>query len=86
MGSRVERPNRVPGVPLCIFEAELAVVTGSQPEGIQRTDWIEITELGHNALNGSGAMQIDLTLRRQFKLRERLSLQGKRPKATVLTT
>ena len=37
MGSRVERPNRVPGVPLCIFEAELAVVTGSQPEGIQRT-------------------------------------------------
>jgi len=28
-----------------------------------------------NALRGFGATQVDLTLRRQFKLRERLSLQ-----------
>jgi hypothetical protein len=33
--------------------------------------------LGRNTLNGFGATQVDLTLRRQFKLRERLSLQAR---------
>src|SRR5204863_6143096 len=33
--------------------------------------------LGRNALRGFGATQVDLTLRRQFKLRERLSLQAR---------
>ena len=32
--------------------------------------------LGRNALRGFGAAQIDLTLRRQFKLHERLSPQA----------
>ena len=31
--------------------------------------------LGRNTLRGFGATQVDLTLRRQFKLRERLSLR-----------
>jgi hypothetical protein len=31
--------------------------------------------LGRNALNGFGASQVDLSLRRQFKLYERVSLQ-----------
>ena len=34
-------------------------------------------DLGRNALRGFGATQVDLTLRRQFKLRERLSLQAR---------
>ena len=33
--------------------------------------------LGRNVLNGFGATEVDLTLRRQFKLRERLSLQAR---------
>ena len=33
--------------------------------------------LGRNALRGFGAAQIDLTLRRRFKIRERLSLQAR---------
>jgi hypothetical protein len=32
-------------------------------------------DLGQNALRGFGATQIDLTLRRQFRLTERISLQ-----------
>ena len=33
--------------------------------------------LGPNALNGFGATQVDFTLRRQFKIYERLSLQAR---------
>jgi hypothetical protein len=34
-------------------------------------------DLGRNALRGFGATQIDLTLRRQFRLTERISLQAR---------
>ena len=34
-------------------------------------------DLGRNALRGFGTAQVDLTLRRQFKLRDRLSLQAR---------
>ena len=34
-------------------------------------------DLGRNALRGFGATQVDLTLRRQFKLHERLALQAR---------
>ena len=33
--------------------------------------------MGRNALRGFDAAQVDLTLRRQFKLRERLALQAR---------
>jgi hypothetical protein len=73
----VQRPNLVPGVPLWISDpnvaggkriskAAFAVPTGP----VQGT-------LGRNALNGFGATEVDLTLRRQFKLHERLSLQAR---------
>jgi len=34
-------------------------------------------DLGRNALRGFGATQVDLTLRRQFKIHERLALQAR---------
>jgi hypothetical protein len=34
-------------------------------------------DLGRNALRGFGATNVDLTLRRQFRLRERLALQAR---------
>jgi hypothetical protein len=34
-------------------------------------------DLGRNALHGFGATQVDLALRRQFTLRERVSLQAR---------
>jgi hypothetical protein len=45
--------------------------TGSKPTGGVQGN------LGRNALRGFSATQVDLTLRRQFKLRERLSLQAR---------
>ena len=44
--------------------------SASPPEPVQGN-------LGRNVLNGFGATEVDLTLRRQFKLYERLSLQAR---------
>ena len=72
-----QRPNLVPGVPLRIPDANVAggwkinSSAFSIPKGVVQGD------LGRNALAGFGATQVDLTLRRQFKLRERLSLQAR---------
>jgi hypothetical protein len=73
----VQRPNLIPNVPLWLSNPNVA--GGKQinkaaftvPTGpVQGT-------LGRNVLNGFGATQLDLTLRRQFKLYERLSLQAR---------
>jgi hypothetical protein len=72
-----QRPNLVPGVPLWISDPNVAgskrinKAAFSVPTGaVQGT-------LGRNTLNGFGATEVDLTLRRQFKLYERLSLQAR---------
>ena len=73
----VQRPNLVPGVPLWISDPNVA--------GGKRINKAAFTvptgpvqgNLGRNALNGFGATEVDLTLRRQFKLYERLSLQAR---------
>jgi len=75
--SSVQRPNLVSGAPLWIADPNVA--------GGKRINKAAFTiptgpvqgNLGRNALNGFGATQVDLTLRRQFKLRERLSLQAR---------
>ena len=73
----VQRPNLVPGMPLWISDPNVAdgkrinKAAFSVPTGaVQGT-------LGRNVLNGFGATEVDLTLRRQFKLYERLSLQAR---------
>jgi Carboxypeptidase regulatory-like domain/TonB dependent receptor len=73
----VQRPNLVPGVPLWISDPNVAEgrrinkAAFSVPAGPVQGN------LGRNALNGFGATEVDLTLRRQFHLRERLSLQAR---------
>ena len=73
----VQRPDLVSGVPLGIADPNVAggkrlnQAAFSVPTGPVQGN------LGRNTLNGFGATQIDLTLRRQFKLRERLSLQAR---------
>ena len=75
--SSVQRPNLVPGVPLWIANPNVAggkeinTAAFTIPTGAVQGD------LGRNALRGFGATQVDLTLRRQFRLRERLSLQAR---------
>ena len=72
----MQRPNLVPGVPLWISDPNVAdgrrinKAAFSVPAGAVQGN------LGRNALNGFGATEVDLTLRRQFWLQERLSLQA----------
>jgi hypothetical protein len=71
------RPDLVSGVPRWIADPNVAggkrinraafIVPATPRQG----------DLGRNALRGFGATQVDLTLRRQFKLHERLSLQAR---------
>jgi len=71
------RPNLVSGVPLWISDPNVA--------GGKRINRAEFTvptgpvqgNLGRNALRGFGTTQVDLTVRRQFKLHERLALQAR---------
>jgi hypothetical protein len=72
----VQRPNVVPGVPFYLSQASApggkvinpAAFTTPVPATAQGN-------LGRNALRGFGATQWDLTLRRQFRLTEQISLQ-----------
>jgi TonB dependent receptor len=71
------RPNLVAGVPLWISDPDVAGgreinrAAFSTPSGAVQGD------LGRNALRGFDATEVDLTLRRQFRLRERLALQAR---------
>ena len=76
-GNSIQRPTLVPGIPLWISDPNVAggkrinKAAFSVPTGpVQGT-------LGRNVLNGFGATEVDLTLRRQFKIYERLSLQAR---------
>jgi hypothetical protein len=71
----VQRPNLVPGVPLWIANPDVAggreinVAAFTIPSGPVQGD------LGRNALRGFGANELDLALRKELKLGERLTLQ-----------
>jgi hypothetical protein len=75
--SGVQRPNLVSGVPLWVANPNVAggreinSAAFTTPVGAVQGD------LGRNALRGFDATQIDLTLRRQFKIHERLALQAR---------
>jgi len=73
----VQRPNVVAGVPLWISDPNVA--DGKRINKAAFTVPVGVVQgnLGRNVLNGFGATEIDLTLRRQFKLYERLSLQAR---------
>ena len=75
--SGVTRPNLVPGVPLWIANPNVAGGKEINPAAFTIPTGAVQGDLGRNALRGFGATQVDLTLRRQFKLRERLSLQAR---------
>jgi hypothetical protein len=72
----VTRPNLVPGMPLYLHESSapggkvIDAAAFNVPASGQG-------DLGRNALRGFGATQWDLTLRRQFRFRERVSLQAR---------
>ena len=73
----VQRPDLVLGAPVWIADPNVAdgkrinLAAFSKPVGTLQGN------LGRNALTGFGASQVDITLRRQFKLYERVSLQAR---------
>jgi len=71
------RPNLVPGVPLWISNPNVAGGKEINPAAFTTPTTAVQGDLGRNALRGFGATQVDFTLRRQFKLHERLTLQAR---------
>jgi hypothetical protein len=72
-----QRPNLTPGVPLYIDESHAPGGKIINAAAFSLPTMSVQGDLGRNALRGFGATQIDLTLRRQFKLTERFSLQAR---------
>jgi hypothetical protein len=75
--SSVQRPNLVPGVPLYLDEPNAPGGKIINAAAFCIPTMTVQGDLGRNALGGFGATQIDLTLRRQFRLTERISLQAR---------
>jgi hypothetical protein len=75
--SSVQRPNLVPGVPLWISDPNVAGGREINPAAFTIPTGAVQGDLGQNALRGFGATEVDLTLRRQFQLWERLALQAR---------
>jgi hypothetical protein len=71
------RPNLVPGVPLWISDPNVAGGREINPAAFTIPTGAVQGDLGRNALRGFGATNVDLTLRRQFKIHERLTLQAR---------
>jgi len=75
--SSVQRPDLISGVPLWIADPNVAGGKRINRAAFSVPNTPRQGNLGRNALRGFGATQVDLTLRRQFQLRERLSLQAR---------
>jgi len=73
----VQRPNLVSGVPVWISDPNVAGGKRISKAAFTVPTGAVQGNLGRNVLNGFGATEVDLTLRRQFHLRERLSLQAR---------
>ena len=71
------RPNVVPGVPLWIANPNVAGGREINPAAFVVASGAVEGDLGRNALRGLDAVEVDLTVRRQFHLRERLALQAR---------
>ena len=73
----VQRPNLVPDVSLWISDPNVAGGKRINKAAFSVPTGTAQGTLGRNTLNGFGATQVDLTLRRQFRLTERFSLQAR---------
>lgn len=73
----VQRPDLVPGVPLWITNPSVAGGKIINHAAFSDPGKTAQGNLGRNALNGFRATEVDLTLRRQFRIQERLSLQAR---------
>ena len=73
----LQRPDLIAGVPLYVDDPTVAGGRRINSAAFSRPTFIRQGSLGYNALRGFGMSQVDLALRRQFALSERLKLQLK---------
>ena len=73
----VTRPNLVPGKPLYLYGDQYPGGRRINPSAFAAAPDGRQGALGRNALRGFGVSQLDLSLRRQFKLTERVNVQFK---------
>jgi hypothetical protein len=75
--SSVQRPDLVSGAPLWMANPNVAGGKEINAAAFTAPTTAVQGNLGRNALRGFGATNVDLTLRRQFQLHERLALQAR---------
>ncbi len=73
----VARPNLISGVPRWVANPDVAGGKEINKAAFSIPTGPVQGNLGRNALRGFGTTNVDLTLRRQFKIRERLALQAR---------
>ncbi|MBV8450802.1 MAG: TonB-dependent receptor [Deltaproteobacteria bacterium] len=73
----VQRPDLILGVPLWISDPDVAGGKRINPAAFSVPSGPVQGDLGRNALRGFGASQLDFTLRRQFRITERVGLQAR---------
>jgi hypothetical protein len=71
----LQRPDLIPGVPLYLNDRTVAGGRRFNRAAFVAPAQIRQGTLGYNALRGFGVSQLDMALRRQFGLGERLKLQ-----------
>ena len=71
------RPNVVAGVPFYLQDSSVAGGKRLNPSAFQSAPANQQGNLARNALRGFGLSQVDLTVRRQFSITERLKLQAR---------
>jgi hypothetical protein len=69
------RPNLVPGVPLYVYESDLAGGRRINSAAFTNPGSGQQGDLGRNALRGFGFWQLDLALHRRFRMTERVGLE-----------
>lgn len=72
-----QRPDLVPAVPLYLADADDAGGTRINAAAFSSPTGAVQGDLGRNVLGGFNAAQVDFTLRRQFRIYERYSLQAR---------
>jgi hypothetical protein len=71
------RPSVVPGVPLWTANPNVAGGREINAAAFAPASGAVEGDLGRNALRGFDTVEVDLTVRRQFRLRERVTLQAR---------
>ena len=71
------RPNVVPGIPFYLQDSTAPGGMRLNPAAFIAPPANQQGDLGRNALRGFGMNQFDFTLRRQFRITERLNLQAR---------